>query len=1041
MADAVDGGDGEEIVEVSAPQRRLWLIHQIDPTHPAYHICLPVALAGPLDPHSLAQGIAAVERRHPALRSRFYLDGSSLRVRYAPPLNRRPDLADIRAEDVDDVLTVLARRPFDLEAGPVARWTLLRTAPAHHILVLAVHHIAFDGGSLPILRYELQGLTDAIRHGRPVPSRPSLGDVDRPRAWAEADLRYWREQLDDPPAPLSIWLNDAGDTGSAVVWACPLDTRLADAMRRFGRASATTVFMLVLAALAATLCRYTGRRDVVIGSPVSTRETEQELTRIGLMLNLIALRLRMGPDTTFAGLVRHCRDAVLDAIDHRAVPFEVIVDAVRPERSEHVSPLFQVLFAYQQAPEPPRLPNVDSTLLPAPTPAAKYALSVTVTETADKVELALEAPSGQGNEAELARFAEYLTTLLAAGIADPDRPIGSLPLLASLAGGRPRPASDSAIADPPWLGLAALLERAARRWPDAIAVHALDGQLSYRQMNRRAGLLARELVRRGAGPEQVIGVCLPRGLDLIVALLAVAKSGAAFLPLDPRQPEQRRDLIVADAHAMLVIGRDELVEHRDLLARQEVHPHGLAYILYTSGSTGGPKGVGITHGNVSGFLAWASSEFTDVDLSATVALTSVGFDLSIFEMFAPMAVGGTIILVDGPDGLATHPGAARATLLNTVPSVVDALLEADCLPAGLHAVNLAGEPLPRDLVDRLIRRMPGVQVRNLYGPSEGTTYVTSSLLRDGRTHPPIGRAVGGAQVWVVDGNARPEPTGVSGRLLLGGNPIARGYVNRASLTAEAFRPDGLSGQTGARLYDTGDLARLDFDGQLRFLGRADQQVKLRGVRIELEEIEVRLRAHDDVRDAAVVVTRQGERAEPRLVAFVCPAGAVEVNTEVLVAHLRRWLPEVMVPSGWAVLDELPRNTNGKLDRGVLARRATSVSPARSSEVPPQTVMEKLVARVWSEVLGHTKIGVHDLFFDIGGNSLQLIYLHRRLRDIAGERLHIVDLFRWPTVATLAAHMERLQSDAPLTDTAAARGMARGAARRARALGEVVNARR
>ncbi|GIH03423.1 hypothetical protein Rhe02_14900 [Rhizocola hellebori] len=1040
MADAVGGCDGDEIAEPSAPQRRLWLIHQIEPAHPAYHICLPVALNGLLDLHSLAQGILAVERRHPALRARFYLDGARLRVRYAPPLKRRPHLIDVGSEDLDGMLNDLARRPFDLETGPVARWTLLRAGTSRHILVLAVHHIAFDGASLPILRNELQGLTNAIRRGRPVPPGPTPGDGERPRAWAEADLRYWREQLDRPPPPLSIWSNDAEDTGSAIVQIRPLETRLVDAMRRFGKTNATTMFMLVLAALAATLRRYTGRQDLVIGSPVSTRETEHELTRIGLMLNLIALRLRTEPETTFAGLVRCCRDVVLEAIDHRTVPFEMIVDAVRPERSEHVSPLFQVLFAYQQPPEPPRLPDVDSTLLPSPTLAAKYALSVTVTETADRVELALEAPAGHCGEAELACFADYLTTLLAAGIADPDRTIDRLPLALSPGGGS-LPASDSAIADPSWLGLAALLDRAANLWPDAIAVHACDGQLSYAQLNRRAGRLASELVRRGAGPEQVIGVCLPRRLDLIVALLAVAKTGAAFLPLDPRQPEQRRDLIIADAHAMLVIGRDELVERPNSLPPRAVHRQGLAYILYTSGSTGEPKGVGITHGNVSGFLGWAASEFSDRDLSATVAVTSVGFDLSIFEMFAPMVVGGTVVLVDGPEGLAAHPGIQRATLLNTVPSVAEVLLDADCLPAALSAVNLAGEPLPRDLVDRLLGRMPRVQVRNLYGPSEATTYVTSSSLRDGRRQPSIGRAVAGAQVWLVDGEARPEPIGISGRLLLGGPPLARGYVNQAGLTAEAFRPDGLSGRTGARLYDTGDLARLDFDGQLRFLGRADQQIKLRGVRIELEEIEVRLRAHDDVRDAAVVVVRQGERTAPRLVAFVCPAGARPVSTDELVAHLRRWLPEVMVPSGWAVLDDLPRNANGKLDRHLLARTAASVSPVRSSQVPPETVMEKMVAEVWSEVLGHTDIGVHDLFFDIGGNSLQLIYLHHRLRDIAGERLHIVDLFRWPTVATLAAHIERLRSDVQLTDMAAARGAARGAARRARALGEVVDARR
>lgn len=1037
-----------EGIAASASQRRMWMMHEFDPEHPAYHVCLPLRLCGRLEIHAIGQTLAAIEKRHPALRSRFTMADSGLRIHHARSSLAHPRLIDLGVGDVDATLQALARQPFDLDAGPVARWTIVRLGPHDHILVLTVHHIVFDGASLAILCDDLQRLSTLVSRGRPAPAlTPLESHPDRPM-WTQDDLDFWRQSLASPPPPLAIWTGADGgapSAPSAVTVTRVLDRQVAEDLRRFGRERGLTPFMVLLAALVAVVHRYTGRDDVVVGSPVSLRESEADLASIGLMLNTVALRLNPAPGMSFGALVQQCRDAVLDAIDRRRVPFEEIVDAVRAERSLRFTPLFQVMFAYQPAPAPPSLPGADVTVLPAPSPAAKYGLTLTVTESeGGQFELGFEADSGECASAELQAFAGYLGTLLAAGVSKPDVPIDRLPLVA-----RPDRSAHDELGRPalaaPGRSLAALLEDAVRERPDAIAVHTPSDQVSYLELDRRAGRIREQLLELGAGPERVVGVCLPRSADMIASLLAVAKAGSAYLPLDPQLPPQRLRHMLSDARADILITSGTLAEvlqaelatvrADELLARPRakrrnastaVDPAGLAYVLYTSGSTGTPKGVGISHGNVMRFLDWATKEFACADLAATIAVTSIGFDLSVFEMFAPIACGGTLILADGPDGLIEHPGAHRATLLNTVPSVLEALLDNDFVPASLGSVNLAGEPLPRDLVDRLLRRRPGIKVRNLYGPSEATTYVTSALLCNGFQPPPIGLPVAGARIWVVGLDGQVMPLGVSGELLVGGEPVARGYLHRPAATAEAFRPDGLGGQSGARLYHTGDLARRGHDGQLRFLGRADHQVKLRGVRIELEEIEVLLREHETVRDAAVVVIGETP-SNRRLVAFVCPAPGRVAVPEELRASLRQRLAEVMVPSGWAMLDELPRSANGKLDRRALGRAALEVAIARSSGVAPRSALEALIASAWTRVLGNDEVGVHDGFFDIGGNSLLLLRLHRLLRDTIDVPLRVVDLFRWPTIAMLAeqieAHRHRPAPDAHLS-SASARGVAR-----------------
>ncbi|MFD0385139.1 amino acid adenylation domain-containing protein [Streptomyces stramineus] len=569
------------------------------------------------------------------------------------------------------------------------------------------------------------------------------------------------------------------------------------------------------------------------------------------------------------------------------------------------------------------------------------------------------------------------------------------------------------------------MERTAARCPDAVALVTGTAHLSYRALNLRANHRAARLRRAGIGTEDVVGVRLTRGPELLVCLLAVLKAGAAYLPVDPALPAARVRLMLADTRARALLTASGLGEP-PVPAGVPAHftdgpqprprpgdgadhtgpdrPGALAYLLHTSGSTGRPKAVAVQHDSVAAFLRWACHAFPHGELTAVLATTSAGFDLSVFELFAPLAHGGTVVLADSALHVGTLPWAPAATLLNTVPSAAAALLDTGALPAGLRAVNLAGEPLARDLTDRLHARLPRAAVRNLYGPSEATTYATVSLVpRGSAQEPAIGRAVDTARVWAADAHGRPVPGAVAGELLIGGVAPARGYLHRPRATAESFRPDPY-GPPGARLYRTGDLAVRRPDGEFVFLGRADTQVKIRGVRIELGEVEAALRACAPAAEAAVVATgaTAGDR---RLLGFVSPLPGGRIETEPTLAALRSRLPAIFVPSALVVLDALPRTPNGKVDRAALDRLAAGHRPAADPHAPPRTPVQQAVAEVWREVLGIEHIGVHQGFFDLGGNSLTLLRVHHRLVARLGTDLALVDLFRLPTVAALAAFVE------------------------------------
>lgn len=1077
-------------------QQRLWFLHRLSPDNPAYNVVVALGLRGPLCLAALRDALAGVTRRHAALRTVFPVKpgGHEPLARVVPggPALRLVDLSGLSAEqfqtEAHRFLETASSSPVDLTRGPVSHWVLLRAGADEHLLVLLTHHIVFDGGSLPVVCAELEDTYHDLVHGRPVSQAVQNGSPV-PGPVTAVSLAYWREALVGVPAqPLVLPVLAGRRTAAApatvsaaiVSGSCSLSGTGLSRLRALAAEEGCTTQLVLLTALVCLLHRYGGQEDVVVGVPVALRDTAEDAGRVGLYVNLLPVRVRVGTGgLPFRTVLRRTRRAWLDAHEHRGVPFERLVEEFHIGGAPTVHPFFSALFAYQQAPPLPRLDAVETTLVPVAPSAAKYELTITATEDERQISFDLDVDSRSASRAETDAAARHLRSLLTAAVGAPERSVADLPLL----DGRERqslgpywPATQHAahtVANAPdlWAPAHRRFEQQVRRIPEAVAVVHGAHSLTYAALNDRANRLARELVARGAGPETVVGVCLRRTVLLPVTLLAVLKAGAAYLPLDPAYPVQRLSGMIEDASMGLLVTEDRLLQStgldeltdpagvilmdagaaadarhsgRDLLGpRTDVHPQNLAYVLFTSGSTGRPKGIALQHGNLDTFLRWAGRSFSAEELTAVLGTTSVSFDVSVFELFAPLTHGGTVLLGDNALHVPHMPAAATATLLSTVPTAVDALAEADAIPRSVRTVNIGGETLQRGVVDRLAHRVPGVRVHNLYGPSETTTHSANVRVPlDSEEPPTIGRPLLTVLMWVADRGSRPMPVGVAGEIVIGGVGLARGYVRRSRLTAERFVPDPASGTVGGRLYLTGDQARVDGRGELIYLGRCDAQIKLRGVRIEPEEIETVARAHPAVLDTAVVVERH-DGTPTRLVAFVKvrpeDLASAEALTSDLQAHLRARLPRAMIPADLRIRVELPLNSNGKLDRGELTRRlALEPAPAQAAALPaapPLSPLQKSVAATWCEVLDLPHVGVHDNFLDLGGNSLLLLKLHQRLCETVHPGLTLVDLFAWPTVAAIAERFAELQGggDGP-GDTGGAVGAAeRGRRRRSAAV--------
>jgi amino acid adenylation domain-containing protein len=1039
---------------LSFAQERMWFLDRLTPGSPIYNIPEVGRYQGALRHDLLAHALVETGRRHESLRTRFGTapDGRPIQVIDPEPdfplplidLSLLPEEARLR--EARRVAETESLRPFDLARGPVLRAALLRLGMEDHVTVLTRHHIVADGWSMELFGREISALYGALRDGRSSPLPPPPIQYADFAAWQrehlsgtrlEPQIDYWRHTLAGAPPLLQLPADRPRppiQTFRGEIRTLNLDTPALRGLRTSARRQGGTLFMLLLTAFEALIQRYTGRDDLLIGTPVANRHRPELEALMGFLANTLVLRTELSGDPPFREALARVRRTALEAYENQDVPFERVVEELKPKRDLSHAPIFQVMFVqqaeHQRSDEPSTLQEAALGSLEA---VSRFDFELYAIETPAGLTLAAEYNVDLFDRVRIDRALGHLRTLLDAAVADPERHLSALPLLTA-------PESHQLLIEQ--IGtevsgghgelLHELFEAQAARTPDAVALISWETRWTYRELDERAEAVAAELRGQGIGPEDRVGVLLPRTPEMIAALLGILKAGAAYVPIDPNYPEARRARIVADAGPLCPLPPAPSPAERERGSRGQgrVGEGGnLAYLIYTSGSTGEPKGVAVPHAAAVALVRWAAEVYSRADLAGVLAATSINFDLSVFEIFVPLSRGGTVILAENALELPRLPAASEVTLVNTVPSAMDALVRTGGVPASVRVVNLAGEALTRELADR-IHALPHVErLYDLYGPSEDTTYSTFSLVPRGVSGPPtIGKPIAGTRAVVVDRWLRPAPLGVPGELCLAGAGLARGYRNKPAATAEKWVPDPFADLPGERMYRTGDLVRRRADGELEFLGRIDHQLKVRGFRVEPGEIEALLRAAPGVEEV-VVGAWTDTSGDARLVAWVAGENPEALSPETLRGLLRERLPEPLVPSFFVPLKHLPRSATGKVDRSSLPDPVRGGAREESVWVAPRTPLEQTVADLWTELLGH-RIGLQDDFFHLGGHSLLAARYIARLRDALGIDLPVRAVFEAPTVAGQARQvlagrlalqgaipsrsLEVLDEDAPLS---------------------------
>ncbi|BAY60048.1 amino acid adenylation domain-containing protein [Calothrix brevissima NIES-22] len=1034
---------------VSFSQARLWFLDQLQPGSDVYNIPAVVRITGRLNISALQQSLNEIVQRHEALRTTFTtVDRQPVQIIHShqtltvPIINLEEYSKSDRHTQYLQLAAQEAKQPFDLSQLPLLRAKVIRLSDEEHILLLTMHHIVSDGWSLGVLVRELAKFYDAFSNHQPVPLSPLAIQYGDYAVWQrqrlqgdllETQLNYWKQQLagslpvlqlptDRPRPPVQ--------TFCGAKQKLQLSKSLSDAIANLSQQAGVTPFITLLTAFKILLYRYTGQADIIVGSPVANRDRAETEDLIGFFINTVVLRSNLEGNPTFQELLASVRNVVLEAYNHQELPLEKLVETLQPERDMSHTPIFQVMFALQNAPMPAlEFSGLQLTPLEIDNGTAKFDLTLDLAETPDGIKGWLEYNTDLFDAETIQRMAGHFQTLIAGIIANPEQQLSDLPLLTEPEKYQILEEWNQTQTDYPQdKCIHQLFEAQVEKTPDAVALIFQDQQLTYRQLNQRANQLAGYLQKLGVKPEVRVGICLERSWELVVGLLAILKAGGAYIPLDPKYPTERLAFMLQDAQAPVLLTQNQL---RDQLTQSEaqtvcidsdwqtisqespenlhvpVLPENNAYVLYTSGSTGQPKAVVIEHRSAVAFLDWATKVFSAEDFAGVLAATSVCFDLSVFELFAALSCGGKVILVENALALPSLAASDGVTLINTVPSAIAELLRINGIPASVRTINLAGEPLPQKLVKQLYQQTNVQQVFNLYGPSEDTTYSTFTLVKP-EDRVTIGRPIANTQVYVLDAYLQPVPVGVAGELYIGGCGLARGYLNRPELTAQKFIHNPFNNQPDSRLYKTGDLVRYLPDGNLEYLGRLDHQVKIRGFRIELGEIEALLRQYPGIRDV-VVVAREDRPSEKRLVAYLA---ADEIPVKTLRAFLGEKLPEFMIPAAFVILDNLPLTPNGKVDRRSLPVPEVTIWESESEYIAPRTVVEEVLAAIWSEILGLEKVGINDNFFALGGHSLLATQVISRLREAFQVELPLRSLFAAPTVAELAEEIAKIHRQAP-----------------------------
>ncbi|WP_245894300.1 amino acid adenylation domain-containing protein [Chamaesiphon polymorphus] len=1028
-----------EKLPLSFAQSRLWFLDRLEGGSATYNMPEPLQLTGDLDIAALELAVEGILQRHEVLRTSFEtIEGEPVQVISSNFQIAMPfvDLQHLSGEAQSTRLQELAveesQQPFDLAVPPLLRFTLVRLGLESHVLLVTMHHIISDGWSMGIFVDELSELYRAICTETPaqLPGLPiQYADFAQwQRKWLTGDVLqsqvdYWKQQLATAPPLLELPTDrprPSMQTFRGGTTSFYLDRELTQQLKLLSQNSGATLFMTLLAAFATLLSRYSRQEDIVIGSPIANRNHSGIESLIGFFVNTLVLHTKLEGDPTFTELLDRVREMTLGAYEHQDLPFEKLVEELQPQRSLSYTPLFQVMFVLQNAPLS-KLDLPDLTISPFKMEhvTARFDLTLQMEETAAGLTGELIYNRDLFDATTIERMASHLEILLAGIVANPQQQVAKLPLISSAE--RQQLLidwNDTQVDYPQDKCFHELFEAQVERTPDAIAVQFEDAKLTYRELNDRSNQLARYLQTLGVKPEVLVGICVERSLDTIVGLLGVFKAGGAYVPLDPAYPADRLSFMLSDSQVALLLTQQKLLaglpdcdvpilrldaDWGDIESKDRsnfdsgVRFNNLAYVIYTSGSTGKPKGVLVQHQGLCN-LAQAHVRIFDAHPDSRVLqFASFSFDASIAEVVLSLYAGATLYL-GARESLIPGTGLMRLLLDRKISHVTLSPSALAAMPSGeypdLRTITVAGEACPPDLVAQWGR---GRQFINGYGPTESTVCTTTAICKDSDTAPPIGRPMDNLQVYILDRHLQPVPIGVAGELHVGGAGLARGYLNRADLTAEKFIPNPFGRDYSGRLYKTGDLARYLPDGNIEFLGRIDQQVKIRGFRIELGEIEAVLSLHPQVREAVVVV-----RVDPtgkRLVAYIVPKSGT-IATGELRSFVADKLAEFMVPSAFVMMESLPLTPNGKIDRKALANLEQAHSELDSIIVAPRTPVEEVLAGIWAEVLGVERVGIHHNFFELGGHSLLATQVVSRIHDALGVELPLRTLFERQTVADL-----------------------------------------
>ena len=1006
----------------SFAQQRLWYLDQLDPGNPVYNIPLVYHLQGVLNVDALTRSLNEIIHRHEVLRTTFSFDHEIPTQVIASELTLELPVIDVAAEDLDKILKQQSVESFDLEKGPLVRAHCYRLNSEQHVFLLVAHHTVFDGLSLRVLMEELQALYQAFTNQKPSPLPPlSVQYADFAvwqRDWLQGEelerqIAYWKKQLGgelpvlelptDKPRPSTFSYRGAIHKGE-------FSSDLLEPLVKQARSEGVTLFMLLLAAYVVLMNRYTRQDDLVVGTPIGNRNRGEIENLIGFFVNTLALRIDLSGDPSFHELLAQVRDVALGAFDHQDLPFEKLVEEIQPSRDTSRPPVFQVMFSVQQAANSKlEFPELEVTLQDSYNGTTKFDLTLYVTVSEKGMMFTAEYATDLFNAETIERLLKHYEVLLSGIVKNPDLAISELPLLTEAERVQMAELNSTAMDYDQAACLHTLISSQATRTPDALAVMAVDGQLSYRELEQRTNQLAHYLQTLGVEPDVRVGVCLERSTDMLVGVLGILKAGGVYVPLDPDFPHDRLAFMLEDAQVPVLITQTslkadlpdctariiDLHQDRTLLDQQpdtipnsNVGPQHLAYVIYTSGSTGKPKGVQVPHGAVVNFLNSMAVNPGCTESDTLLAVTTLSFDIAVLELYLPLIVGGTTVIAsrdEANDGLLLKERLENSgvTIMQATPASWRLLLAAGWQGTKGFKILCGGEALPRDLVDELIQRVG--KVWNMYGPTETTVWSTCYPLTEPNNPILIGKPIANTQVYVLDANQRPVPIGVPGELYIGGNGVTRGYLNRAELTSERFIKDPFISESAAMMYRTGDLVCLKEDGNLEYLERLDNQVKVRGYRIELGEIETVLINHVAVQEGVVLV-REDNPGDVRLVAYYIPQAGGMVTVTELRKHLRASLPDYMIPQHFIELDSLPLTPNGKIDRKALPAPFAVSMTSEQEYTAPGTETEKRIADIWMELIGVKQVSTDDNFFELGGHSLLAMQAIARIRDCFGVRI-------------------------------------------------------